>query len=782
VYRAVDLYEQALAVLPDGDPHRPGVLGGLAAALHQRHLVTGAEADLDRAATLGGWALAAIQADHPDGYRASMDLAAVHLTRFSRTGVLAELTQAIDLGEWVVANATVCLPEWPSALGAAVQQRYPVTGDLRDLDHAIDLGERSVAATREGDIALPGRQMRLAAGYLRRHEHRTSRSDLDRAIDLGEQAVADAPDDHVVLPEWLTGLAAVRLARHRLDRSPADLSAAVDLGERALSGAPAEHPLRCRLAADLCGAYLERVIGGGDPPGPERLGELARTVTEARAAVPVDRVSAHHAVGALAQAAGQDRLAAMMLDTAATLLPSVAPREAAWADQQHRLGEHFGLVESAVAVHCALGDPAGAVEVAEFGRGVLLASQANTRIDLAELAARDPRLADRFRWVCERLNTPGFPTGERKRWWADYDALLADVHALPGLENFLAIPRLADLRSAAAGGCAVLVNAGRNRGDAVVVRADAAPVLVDLPGLRFADVEARVATLPTVGGGGPSLVAIMRRQQAVREVLRWSWDTVVAPVVEALDRHGTGPHRVWWLPTGLLGLLPLHAAGHPGEQGALDALVSSFVPSLRVLREARNRSPTRHRRSLTVALHHTPGLPELPGAAGEATVPGGLAFIDDQATAGRVLSAIEHVTWAHFACHAIIDPSSPADSGLRLQDRTLRLPEIGGLRLSEAELAYLSACSTADHGVRYADEILHLASAFQLAGFRHVVASLWPLSDDIAVSAARSFYRRLPDTPVADEAATILREVVLRLRDEHPNRPDLWAPLIHSGP
>ncbi|MEV4095014.1 CHAT domain-containing protein [Streptosporangium saharense] len=788
--RAVELGEQALSALPEEDRRRADALGGLAAALHRRYLGAGSDTDLDRAVTLGGWALAAVPAGHPDRARASMDLAAVHLTRHARTGVLADVARAIELGEEVLASTAACPPKWLSTLGGAYQQRYPATGAVADLDRAIDLGERSLAATGEDDFALAGRRARLATAYWRRHGHSADgpadgvagRADLDRAIDLGERAVAGTPDDHADLPGRLAGLAAARLARHRLGGAPADLDAAVGLGERALAIVPEGHPGRSRLTADLCDAYLERVTGGGPAPDPERLRELAGTVSGTRAASPVDRVAAHHAVGALAQAAGQTDLAVTMLDAAVTLLPAVAPREAGWADQQHRIGEQFGLVGTGVAAHCAAGDPAGAVEIAELGRGVLLASQANTRVDLVELRNRSPRLADRFRWVCDRLNTPDFPADERRRWWADYDALLTDIRALPGLEDFLTVPRLADLRPAAAGGHAVLVNAGGDRGDAVVIRADGSPVTIELPGLRLAEVEARVTALLTAVESGFSLAGVLLRRRVVTEVLGWLWDSVVAPVVETLRSRGGAPYRVWWLPTGLLGLLPLHAAGRPGEPGALDVVVSSFVPSLRSLRQARNRPPGERRSDLTVALRHTPGLPELPGAAAEATVLGGAALIDGQATAGHVLSALGRSTWAHFACHGIVDPASPAESGLRLHDRTLRLPEIGGLRLAEAELAYLSACSTANHGTRYADEVLHLASAFQLAGFRHVVATLWPLADEVAVKAARSFYGELPGTPVADEAATVLNRVTLGLREEHPDRPDLWAPLIHSGP
>ncbi|RGC66922.1 CHAT domain protein [Micromonospora sp. MW-13] len=780
--RAVELNEEALALLEDEHPRRPDVLRCLAAGLHQRYRRLGADADLSRALTLLGWALAAIPADRPDRAQVSMEIVAVRLTRHLHTGVLAELAAAIELGEQVTAGAPACPPEWASVLGQAYQLRNRVSHELADLDRAIDLGERSLAGTGADDVALAARQARVAAAYLRRHAQRPGRTDLDRAIDLGERAVALTPDDHLDLPERLSDLAAARLTRYRFARSPADVEAAVALAERALAVAPGGHPGRSRLVALLCAAGQERAGGGGRGLDGARLRELAGEVREAASAAPVDRVAAHHAVGVLAQTVGEPRLAVRMLDAAAAFLPSVAPREAGWADQQHRLGEHFGLVGAGVAAHCVIDDPAGAVEFAERGRGVLLASQASTRVDLDGLRQRDPRLAARFQWVCERLNTPGFPAGERQRWWSAYDGLLAEIGALPGLDGFLAAPRLVDLRPAVAGGYGVLVNASRHRSDAVIVPADADPILVELPDLRMVDVVARVDTLLAAVSAGPSLAATLRRRQVVSDVLSWLWDTVVARVVRALPDRPTGGHRVWWLPTGLLGLLPLHAAGRPGQPGALDALVSSYVPSLRTLREARDRPPAGSRRHLTVAMQRTPGQAELPGALDEATVLDGPTLLNDEATTDRVLAALTEATWTHFACHAVVEASSQADSGLLLHDATLRLPDIGGLRLPRAELAYLSACSTANHGSRYADEVLHLASAFHLAGFRHVVASLWPLVDQVAVQAARSFYRRLPDTPTADAAADALHQVTLELRDEHPDSPELWALLVHSGP
>jgi CHAT domain-containing protein len=418
------------------------------------------------------------------------------------------------------------------------------------------------------------------------------------------------------------------------------------------------------------------------------------------------------------------------------------------------------------------------VEIAELGRGVLLASQANTRIALDDLAERAPRLLGRFRWVCDKLNTPGFPADERKRWWSDYDRLLADIRAQPGLADFVAAPRFADLRNAAAGGSVVVVNAGRHRGDAIIIHADTDPVAVRLPDLQMTSVEDRVTTLLAAVEDDHSLTRQLQRRRVVPETLRWLWDAVVAPITDALATDHL--HRVWWLPTGLLGLLPIHAAGYPGQPGALDLLTSSYVPSLRALRQARTQSPATRRDAVTVAMHHTPGQPDLVDAAREATLDG-TPLHDERATADGVLDALCSANWAHFACHAVVDPASQADSGLLLYDRILRLSEIGGLRLTQAELAYLSACSTANHGIASADEVLHLSAAFQLAGFRHVIASLWPLYNDIAVQAANSFYRAMADAP-ADTAAAVLRDVTRELRDRYPDHPHLWAPLIHSGP
>lgn len=79
------------------------------------------------------------------------------------------------------------------------------------------------------------------------------------------------------------------------------------------------------------------------------------------------------------------------------------------------------------------------------------------------------------------------------------------------------------------------------------------------------------------------------------------------------------------------------------------------------------------------------------------------------------------------------------------------------------------------------DEPLHLALALQIAGYRNVIAALWPVGDLDAPEMSRRIYGRLArDGQIdGDRAALVLHEVVLELRDTRP--PEGWAPYLHAG-
>jgi len=114
----------------------------------------------------------------------------------------------------------------------------------------------------------------------------------------------------------------------------------------------------------------------------------------------------------------------------------------------------------------------------------------------------------------------------------------------------------------------------------------------------------------------------------------------------------------------------------------------------------------------------------------------------------------------------------------------LTVSDVAALRLT-AGPAYLSACDTSLTSPSLTDEAIHITGAFHLAGYQHVIGSLWPVSDSTACSVAVDVYGHLtrngttpPDTTAT---AVALHQATRRLRARHPELPMLWAPHTHTG-
>ncbi len=243
--------------------------------------------------------------------------------------------------------------------------------------------------------------------------------------------------------------------------------------------------------------------------------------------------------------------------------------------------------------------------------------------------------------------------------------------------------------------------------------------------------------------------------------------------------------RLWWCPTGPFAALPLHAAGSAPER-----VVAFYTPSLAALRRARAAADRLTDGVLGVTAAHAEGGLPLPGTVREldalaAVLPGGVAFTRlDDATRAAVARGLADCAWAHLACHAEQDLAQPSRAAFLLTDGRLRLTEITRAPGRPAAGAYLSACQSAMGGVDLADEALNLAAAMQHAGYRRVVATLWPVGDRLARVAAARVYRDLcADGGFRpDRSAAAVHDLMLELRRAHPDAPSRWAPFVYLGP
>jgi hypothetical protein len=529
--------------------------------------------------------------------------------------------------------------------------------------------------------------------------------------------------------------------------------------------------------------------------------------------------------------------AAHGFEVAVELLPQITPAHLRRAHRIDQLAGFAGLAADAAAAMLYHGDPGRAVELLEQGRGVLLGQALDVHAGLDALRRLHPELADRFAWLRDERDPDEHPpavlspaeyglpeplvlrshAAQRRHALAgEWDDLIARIRSRPGFSRFLSPPSRADLLAHATDGSIVILNVSQIRSDALVL-SPAGLRTVHLPDAGPAAVVHAVETfLGAVAAadapGAAASGAYTAADAEISAVLRWLWDAVTGPVLDALGHRarpalGEPWPRLWWSPTGLLSLLPLHAAGYHAERGSphpptvLDRVVSSYTPTVRALAHARSRLATpagsasaeAGARVLVVSMPQTPGLPdgELPGAAAETHVlerlfPQATVLSGPAARRDAVVAALHDHRWVHFACHSRTDPHGLADSDLILHDHDARpftVADIARLDLRGAQFAFLSACDTARADLRLPDEAVHISSAFLLAGFGSVVGTLWSIDDDTAVQITRSVYTAMAHGGPQDSgaAAVALHRATLRARSQHPDSPSLWAAHIHVG-
>lgn len=165
-------------------------------------------------------------------------------------------------------------------------------------------------------------------------------------------------------------------------------------------------------------------------------------------------------------------------------------------------------------------------------------------------------------------------------------------------------------------------------------------------------------------------------------------------------------------------------------------------------------------------------------------------YVGREASEERVKELGGSFPYLHFATHAVVSEREPLDAGL-----ILSLPETRGAKENgflqaweifeqlriDAELVVLSACETGIGADLGADGILGLTRAFQFAGARSVLASLWQVADRSTAPLMVAFYEELD---AGHSAADALRAAQLRLlRGDAPSleRPGLLAKLLGQG-
>lgn len=413
----------------------------------------------------------------------------------------------------------------------------------------------------------------------------------------------------------------------------------------------------------------------------------------------------------------------------------------------------------------------------------------------------------------------------------EWDGIVKEIRSKPNFESFLKPKSISQLDPAAHDGPVVMFNIQENRCDALTLVSDGKDVTVDNTPLENLSKKKVEKLLKQFQDALLSVGIHVRSPRGHRwgssktdakadltKILRTLWTDVVKPVIESLGEKAktnarrrtkpiidgleyeteaaedNEPPQIWWCPTGPLAFLPLHGAGLYGEdddgKGASDFVISSYIPTLSSMLGQDNGYDDSFR-LLTVAQPATPYATPIPKTVDEvgrvasfATGISLMELISGSATVRSVSSEMEVSDWVHLACHGEQVTGKSMECGLLLHDRKLTLTEIINLSLRpRADFAFLSACQTAAGDQTIAEESAHLASGMLFAGYRGVIATMWPINDEDGPQIAEDVYKRIlkDGKPNRKEAARALHEAVKRLKETSNGDILSWVPFIHLG-
>ncbi|KAK6530435.1 hypothetical protein TWF694_003787 [Orbilia ellipsospora] len=422
----------------------------------------------------------------------------------------------------------------------------------------------------------------------------------------------------------------------------------------------------------------------------------------------------------------------------------------------------------------------------------------------------------------------------------------AEIRQKPGFATFQQPPSLEDLRKMAKEGPIVALNVTALRSDALIITTTGVHAL-PLPNLAHDEATRHMSSMKTITKR--SLPVVRQNNEHMRKLLEWLWKSAVEPVLRELgflnpSSDSKLPH-IWWITNGIMSSAPLHAAGIYNMKGvakekesAVNCVISSFISTTKALKFAREKIlAVRNNQQPAVQVNEEDAEGDVNDAEGEKVEYMGEALLicasDEIGPRGKpktsfekeipeiipaiekcykattlkdspreeVLEQIKQSSIIHFACHgksvgfdrSAEPPLSPSNSylllkgSLRTSAEKLTINDLAKVTHPKAQLAYLSACSTATiSSEELRDEMIHIANAFQLAGYPHVIGTMWVAEDGSARKMAAVFYKNLlaeGSQNMSYNVAKALHEARKEVMAEMRYKADFlaWATFIHIG-
>ncbi|MFE6104688.1 CHAT domain-containing protein [Streptomyces laurentii] len=540
-------------------------------------------------------------------------------------------------------------------------------------------------------------------------------------------------------------------------------------------------------------------LEGADSAGSERLRRTALAATPP-AVSPSRHLGIARELLHTHTSAGRWNEAADVASGMLTAVHALYDAQVTGAGRRSALAQVTRITRQASYLLARAGHPERAVEAMERGLACELSVTAGRGTqDLDALERTDPATALRYRQALARYRStvgaaPRAATGVpvlAAREEADAEravrAAIEEIRAIPGFERFLRADELADIVRAAGGSpLTYLVNAPW--GSYVLTLPRTTHTTADAAAGTTADARTAVQAVPVPDVSSESLVHLLlvdpadpdpglllaqeggvlqRRRQLPRALDRLA---ALAPLLRPVARllADDPENTAVVVPTGLLGVVPLHAVPL-GEGGVLDDLGTLTVsPSAAVYAACRAAAARPPRTVLRlVAVADPDGT--LPGSQAELAQIRGMfgdsrCAVGSAATVDWVLGHLAEASYLHLGCHGS-GGFDGAGGTLSLADGRLDMDTLLHRRLPACRLAVAGACQSGHYAMAEApDEFRGLAAGFLQTGAACVVAGLWQVNDMVTALLMTYFYELVAPAPSRGGAASPGPDPVSALR------------------
>ncbi|VUC26072.1 unnamed protein product [Clonostachys rosea] len=822
---ALQLLRQTLDTMDQEHANYPYYLVQISNVLRCLHHQTNEVSDLDEAIQFNEQALSVISEGEGHWLRQEtlFDRSLLLSQRYRSKGTLDDLNESISLSKQTLrATSSDGAPDAGLLLNMAqnLHRKYERTNCSSDLEKAIEFAQRANEELEPDDFGKMTCFKLLSRMFLSRSKLSGSYANVEEAVEYARQALEHFEGNTISRCRYVCCYVNAmhekhsRQLRDRMkDMSPVDeIDEVIDIGLIAISCLPDGHDTKSTLWMILGNLYtckLQRVYftdgfrGGKYDEASASASECYIRCSITPQANPMTRINA--VLGLIrAGLAIDSRVTAGMLGV--LLIQEFQGQIFTLEDKQYWASQVLGLAtDTAAAImsferaraqrhpnatHLNMGWLA--LATLSRGRGMLLSSIQDRRTLSMEgeeggstsdetLAKSRARLMEQ---ICHGLGLAITKKSEphavrsteddQHNGEGTIDYLVDDILGQPESDYFLSVHPRSDVLEAARSGPIVVLNLsvqGYDGCDIFIITQSYLKVL------NLKDVEQDEIRHWALSGD----------KLWSQECLTWLWDTITGPIMDALGftqppDNDDWPH-VTWIPTGVMSKFPLHASGRHesgGHETVMDRVVSSYGTTVQGLVASRLQASTvsTSAEALLVAMSNTPGNCTLPYATDEVCEIQKIfkcTSVNATQLEGHketIKSRLNKSNIFHFAGHGYTDYVDPSKSHLCVEDKNnpLSIAELLQLDIDQGShfLAYLSACGTGRvREEKFMDESIHLISAFQVLGFRHVIGTLWEVQDQTCMDMARLTYQVIRDEDMTDQSVSRgLHKAIKHVRDE----------------